>query len=126
MKTLLYVSLLVIALRSVSAVHADLAIVSADSSGSVSFAPTAIVLPVVNAVLACVVAATGLVIIWHFSRWLFAELKRDCDSLEVERQPISFEEWERLRHIEYWRDNTGWVKDDGSFLVDNPYYGPGF
>lgn len=53
---------------------AQYAIVSADSSGNITFSPSALVTPVITGVIACVISAAALVLLWIGVRWLYKVL----------------------------------------------------
>ena len=100
--------------------RAGVDIVSVDSSGAVSFTPTAVVGPIVSAVVAGAISAASLVVIWHFVRWLFAELKHEGPVRMTGQQMLEDEA------MDYWIDHTGGVDWNGNFGIENEFLGPGF
>lgn len=67
----------VVGLTVLGAAHASAqySIVSSDGSGNVSFTPSALVVPVITGVIACVAASAALVLIWIGVKWLYRVLK---------------------------------------------------
>lgn len=96
MKTILFLLLCLCVAGLAVPAHAGLDIVSADASGNVNFTPSAIVVSVVEVVVACAVSAAAFVVLWHGVCWLFSELKRECPADPYDRYTAEDDARDRL------------------------------
>ena len=59
---------------SPASASAQYAIVTSDSSGNITFSPSQLVTPVITGVIACVISAASLVLLWIGVKWLYKVL----------------------------------------------------